>query len=533
MYEIFINYRREQTTASASHLYDNLRLRFGKDAVFLDTRRTVPWGTYWDEKLKDALENCETLVALIGPRWSTWERSPGKPGLHEPDDWVRSEIATAIRKSKTVYPVLIEGGAAPLENELPADLRELRFHRIEAYPISETHWDEERDHLVSELIKNPTLKKLYSLNTSERGIRLLEQLIRENRKVADTVSKSRSMIETTDRGVDEIGLLKDIHDSLHEIEANALEPIRGELRQLRERESSSNIGEPVTSDAFGEASRKFDRHEGKITKSRKQLASTVSKLSGLLDVELPERLDAVKLAFANVANPSTIADFDHIVSELEGLAGAIPSRLNDEIERAMRELELHQLRDLMTAVIDQLGPAAVTDPELKALVLSVPALEELRKSLGLRVRDHGLLQGIDNKLRSLFEGQYRDKNAWKEANRAILTANWNSIQRLRKLFEGERSPVEGESSPVKRECSPVVEENQQYLKSIEDDIKTVIARGDETSAILARLQKYAKEIGRVFRDVDSNLKEFCGDLRKTTLPLKTILQQTEPEPQDA
>ena len=41
------------------------------------------------------------------------------------------------------------------------------------------------------------------------------------------------MIETADRVVDEIRLLKNIHDALHEIESKSLIPVRNELQVLR------------------------------------------------------------------------------------------------------------------------------------------------------------------------------------------------------------------------------------------------------------------------------------------------------------
>jgi hypothetical protein len=68
MYEIFINYRRVDTEAWGGHLYSDLRRQFGENAVFMDTRRSITWGADWDFKLKDALENCEVMLALIGPR---------------------------------------------------------------------------------------------------------------------------------------------------------------------------------------------------------------------------------------------------------------------------------------------------------------------------------------------------------------------------------------------------------------------------------------------------------------------------------
>ncbi|HEV7447208.1 MAG TPA: toll/interleukin-1 receptor domain-containing protein, partial [Steroidobacteraceae bacterium] len=265
MREIFINYRRIDTMESGGHLYADLSRMFGKGAVFMDLRGgSLPWGEDWDRELKDGLENCEALVALIGPRWSTFERSPGLRALDAPDDWVRNEIATAYRRSKKILPVLLSRDQPPSENELPAELRELGFHRLQAYPISESHWEAETEQLVEVLKEIPKLKELHDRATGERGIRKLEQLIRENARVADAVSRSRVVIETTDRGVDEIRLLKNIHDALHEIESKSLLPIRNELQVL---EANPNVGETVTIRALASARRKFDQQERDIRAS--------------------------------------------------------------------------------------------------------------------------------------------------------------------------------------------------------------------------------------------------------------------------
>jgi TIR domain len=515
MREIFISYRRSDTMESGDRLYADLSRMFGKGAVFMDQRGgSLPWGEDWDRALRDGLENCEALVALIGPQWSTFERPPGMRALDAPDDWVRNEIATACRRWKKVLPVLLRRDQAPSENDLPAELRELGFHHLQAYPISQSHWEAETEKLVEVLKENPKLKELHDRVTGERGIRQLEKLIRENAQVADAVSRSRVVIETADRVVDEIKLLKNIHDALHEIESKSLIPVRNELQVL---ESSPNIGETATIRALASARRKFVQQERLVQASQRLLAELVPSLSGLLGVELPERLAAATLAFDTAANTQKIADFDHLVGELEGLGGAIPARLNDEIERAMRRLELHQLGDLMTAVIDLLGPAAAANRELKPMFAGLKALNGLRGSLASRVRDHGLLQGLDNKLRSMFGGQYRG-GTWEDVNRASLSANWNSIQRLRERF----------TAPF----SPVFQDRRQDLEQLEAEIKAAIARDDKASDVLGLLNDYANEVGELFREVDSNLKTFCAELRETTLPLKAILQQIEPEPQN-
>jgi hypothetical protein len=515
MSEIFINYRRIDTMESAGHLYGNLCQMFGNRAVFMDTRRSIPWGADWDNALKDGLENCEVLVALIGPRWSTCERSPGKRALDEPDDWVRNEIATALRLSKTVLPVLIGRDTPPSENELPTELRELRFQFIEAYPISQAHWQEDYAHLVNELKKTPKLKQAYDLATGERGIRLLEQLIRNNARVADAVSRSRVVIQKADRGVDEIRLLKNIHDALHEIESKSLFPIRNELRLI---DPNSKIAATVKVKALASARRKFDQQTRDIQALRGELNAVVEMGNVLLEIELPQYLSEATMAFDKAARAERTVDFDRLVSALEALAGEIPVRLNDQIERAVRELEIQQLVDLMDAVAGLLDPAAATNRELKPMMAGIRALKDLRNDLASRARDHGLLQGLDNTLRRMFSGQYRT-GTWEEADSEGLPHNWNGIRRLRQRF----------TAPF----SPVFEKRKQDLEDLETGIEQAFERKDRAADILALLDEYSNEVGELFRQVDGELKEFCARLREKTQPLKAILEQSEPEPQNA
>jgi hypothetical protein len=516
MREIFINYRRIDTMEAGGHLYADLSRMFGKSAVFMDSRgRNVPWGADWDRALKDGLENCEVLVALIGPQWTFCERSPGIRALDVPDDWVRNEIATALRRSKKVLPVLIRRDQPPPESELPTELKELGFQFKEAYPISETYWEDETEQLVNALKEVPKLKQLYDLSTGERGIRLLAQLIRQNARVADAVSRSRVVIEATDRGVDEIRLLKNIHDALHEIESKSLIPIRSELQWLA---SNAKIGETVTIKALTSARRKFDQQARDIETLRGEVTAVVPNLNVLLEIDLPQHLQSAAAAFDKATKTQRSLDLDRLVSALEELGSEIPVRLNDGIERAMRQLELVQLLDLMTAVAGLLDPAAAANRELKPMLAGIAALKDLRSDLALRVRAHGLLQGLDNMLRRMFAGEYR-VGTWEEADFEGLSVNWSSVQRLRVRF----------TAPF----SPVFQDRKRDLEDLETGIEAAFKRGDRAIDILALLNDYSNEIGELFREADGELKEFCAELREKTQPLKAILEQVAPEPQNA
>ncbi len=519
MRAIFISYRRIDTGESGGHLYADLCRMFGEDAVFMDMQKGgIPWAADYQKALNDALQGCEALIVLIGRQWTTCKRSSGRRRLDEPDDWVRREIATVLKRGNQplVAPVLLQGVDPPTPDQLPEELRTLNFHMRQGYPIAERTWEADMQRLVEALTVAPRLKELHNLATGERGIRMLERLIRENAQVADAVSRSRAVIETTDRGVDEIRLLKNIHDALHQVESQCLTPIRDELQRIQ---SSREIpaGQTVRISALGSSRRKFVQQYRDIHTSLRKLPAVLPDATVLLGMALPDHLIAAARAFRNVMKTRSVANFNNVVDALERLVGDIPVRLNDEIERAARLLELRQLLNLMTDVRSLLTPAATANSELKPMIAGIAALSDLRSDLTLRVRDHGLLQSLDNTLREMFGGQYRPGTS-EHMDRASLAANWAAIRRSRKRFQAP--------------FSPILKERQHDLEELEADIEATVARGDDAGA-MDRLNNYCNEIGELFREVDSKLKEFCGELRERTRPLKTILEQCQPEPQHA
>jgi hypothetical protein len=491
MREIFISYRRVDTEPSGRLLHKDLCRFFGSDSVFMDTRSGIPWGADWEQSLNDALASCEALIALIGPQWVTCERSPGERRLDSPDDWVRGEIATVLRRPPPVLvaPVLLQGAPVPTPDGLPDELRDLGFHKRQAYPISESHWDIDTQRLVDALTAIPTLKQLHDLATAETGIRLLEQLIRDNRMVSEAIISSRALIETTDRGVDEIKLLKGIHAALHEIESKCL---------IQVREAAT----PVPLDFF---LRKFVQQERAI---RALLGEFAAGLPVLLEVDLPRYLTAGSQAFEKAVASRSPQDCDLLIGKLEELVGEIPVRLNDAIEHAGRQLELRRLMDFMTQVVSSLKSAAPAgDNQLRPMLDGIEALGGLRDQLVLRLREHGVLQSLDNYLRTIVGGQRRTGTAGR-IERATLVDIWESIRRLRGRFQ--------------RPFSAKMEEGHRNLETLEPGIEAAVLQGDEPEAV-ALFNEYYNEVGDLFRLLDNDLKEFCFALREKTRPLKTIL----------
>jgi hypothetical protein len=125
MTHIIISYRRADSDAIAGRIRDRLASHFGENSVFMDID-SIPFGIDFREHIKQALEQNDILVAVIGPKWL----GPGKGGrfrIAEETDPVRIEVETALKKGSAVIPILVGGAKMPKPAELPDSLRDLSY----------------------------------------------------------------------------------------------------------------------------------------------------------------------------------------------------------------------------------------------------------------------------------------------------------------------------------------------------------------------------------------------------------------------
>jgi hypothetical protein len=118
---VFISYRRSDTTGEAGRLADSLESLLGAACVFRDAD-DIPAGEDFAVFLERELTATEVTVVLIGKKWLAELNS--RLGRPEPD-FVRIEIATALKLGKRVIPVLLQGAELPSAASLPDDLRAL------------------------------------------------------------------------------------------------------------------------------------------------------------------------------------------------------------------------------------------------------------------------------------------------------------------------------------------------------------------------------------------------------------------------
>jgi hypothetical protein len=128
---IFINYRRDDAPGVAGRLFDHLAARFAKNDLFMDVDAMKP-GVDFAKQLDTQVSQCRVLLAVIGPHWLDAKDKTGVRRLDNEKDYVRIELASALKRDIAVIPVLVDGATMPAEESLSDDLKPLAFrHALE------------------------------------------------------------------------------------------------------------------------------------------------------------------------------------------------------------------------------------------------------------------------------------------------------------------------------------------------------------------------------------------------------------------
>ncbi len=148
MSRIFISYRREDTKWMARALKDRLGDAYGHKNIFMDVD-SIDFGLDFQEVIEKAVGQVDVVLALIGRNWLSITDNEGRPRIHNPDDFVRLEIAAALKRDIRLIPLLERGVAMPSTDELPQEIQSLA--RRNALEVADTAFDEDVGRLISSL----------------------------------------------------------------------------------------------------------------------------------------------------------------------------------------------------------------------------------------------------------------------------------------------------------------------------------------------------------------------------------------------
>lgn len=113
-YDIFISYRREGGYDTAKHLYDLLTRDGFRVSFDIDTLRNGDF----DTSLLNRIEECKDFILIVDAH--AFDRTLN-PQFNPKNDWLRQELAYAIKKGKNIIPIFLNG-VKGFPNNLPSDI---------------------------------------------------------------------------------------------------------------------------------------------------------------------------------------------------------------------------------------------------------------------------------------------------------------------------------------------------------------------------------------------------------------------------
>lgn len=124
--KVLISYRRGSDSHAAGRIHDRLEILLGRDRLFYDID-SIPLGVDFHDYLDQQVAACRACIVVIGRGWLD-----DIPRLHDEDDFVRIELAAALRRpGVSVIPLILQGAAMPARDALPPPLQALtRRHGV-------------------------------------------------------------------------------------------------------------------------------------------------------------------------------------------------------------------------------------------------------------------------------------------------------------------------------------------------------------------------------------------------------------------
>jgi hypothetical protein len=148
MSSVFLSYRREDAEGQARALKSELVRLLGDDSVFMDVD-SIALGRDFRQVLHERLQACDLVLVLIGRDWLDAKDGTGRRRIDNEADFVRQEIAAALKRNVPVTPVLLRGAFMPAPEQLPDDIKDLAYRN--GFELGHSTWESDVKELVKRL----------------------------------------------------------------------------------------------------------------------------------------------------------------------------------------------------------------------------------------------------------------------------------------------------------------------------------------------------------------------------------------------
>jgi hypothetical protein len=140
----FISYRRYDSADVVGRIYDRLVAAYGLGKIFKDVDN-IPIGTDFRKVIDEAVSSCVVLLVVIGRDWLSVTNEQNMRRIDDPNDFVRIEIETGLKRDIPIVPLLVREAEMPREEEMPQSLKDLVYrHGVRVRSDPDFHRDMDR-----------------------------------------------------------------------------------------------------------------------------------------------------------------------------------------------------------------------------------------------------------------------------------------------------------------------------------------------------------------------------------------------------
>ena len=155
-------------------------------------------GRDFRKAIDDCIHECSVLLAIVGREWLESKDALGRRRLDDDTDFVRLEIASALRRDIPVVPVLVRGAKMPRAEQLPADLQELAYRN--AVELTHARWKSDVQVLIQAL--RPHMEASGEEVSPQRDPRLAgisKKAVVDATPTADAIEIEKAVLERVSR----------------------------------------------------------------------------------------------------------------------------------------------------------------------------------------------------------------------------------------------------------------------------------------------------------------------------------------------